>query len=37
VGYNNSRTHAPDENIRVEDFFLSIKHVAALLAEFAAL
>ncbi len=37
VGYNNSRNHAPDENIRVEDFFLSIKHVAALLAEFAVL
>jgi acetylornithine deacetylase/succinyl-diaminopimelate desuccinylase-like protein len=37
VGYSNSRNHAPDENIRVDDFILGIKHVAALLAEFAAL
>ncbi len=37
VGYHNSRNHAPDENIRVEDFILSMKHVAALLAEFATL
>lgn len=36
VGYHNSRNHAPNENIRVDDFILGIKHVAALLAEFAA-
>jgi acetylornithine deacetylase/succinyl-diaminopimelate desuccinylase-like protein len=35
VGHIGSRTHAPDENIRVDDFILGIKHVAALLAEFA--
>ena len=35
VGHMGSRVHAPDENIRVEDFVLGIKHVAALLAEFA--
>ncbi|HEX6292744.1 MAG TPA: M20/M25/M40 family metallo-hydrolase [Herpetosiphonaceae bacterium] len=36
VGYLGSRTHAPDENIRLDDFILGIKHVAALLAEFAS-
>jgi len=36
VGYENSRIHSPNENIRVEDFFLGIKHVAALLAEFSS-
>ena len=35
VGHAGSRNHAPDENIRVEDFILGIKHIAALLAEFA--
>jgi acetylornithine deacetylase/succinyl-diaminopimelate desuccinylase-like protein len=35
VGHLGSRTHAPDENIRLADFVLGIKHVAALLAEFA--
>ena len=34
VGYTGSRIHAPNENIKVEDFILGIKHVAALLAEF---
>jgi acetylornithine deacetylase/succinyl-diaminopimelate desuccinylase-like protein len=37
VGYYNSRNHAPNENIRLEDYLLGIKHVAATLAEFAAL
>jgi acetylornithine deacetylase/succinyl-diaminopimelate desuccinylase-like protein len=36
VGYAESRTHAPDENIALDDFMLGIQHVAALLAEFAA-
>lgn len=36
TGYYNSRIHSPNENIRVEDFFLGVKHIAALLAEFAA-
>jgi acetylornithine deacetylase/succinyl-diaminopimelate desuccinylase-like protein len=35
VGYYNSRIHAPNENIRLDDFMLGIKHIAALLAEFA--
>ena len=34
VGYYNSRIHAHNENIRLDDFILGIKHVAALLAEF---
>ncbi|MEA2575253.1 MAG: hypothetical protein QOH93_2551 [Chloroflexia bacterium] len=37
VGNSNSRVHAPNENVRLEDFVLGIKHVAAMLAEFAAL
>lgn len=37
VGYYNSCNHAPDENIRLEDYILGIKHVATMLAEFAAL
>ncbi len=36
VGYDGSRIHAPDENIRLEDFLLNIKLIAVLLAEFAA-
>jgi acetylornithine deacetylase/succinyl-diaminopimelate desuccinylase-like protein len=36
VGYWGSRTHAPDEHIQLEDFMLGIKHVAVLLAAFAA-
>jgi acetylornithine deacetylase/succinyl-diaminopimelate desuccinylase-like protein len=36
VGYENSRIHSPNENIRVEDFFLGVKHIAALLAEFSS-
>lgn len=35
VGYDGSRVHAPDENIRLEDFLLNIKLIAVLLAEFA--
>jgi acetylornithine deacetylase/succinyl-diaminopimelate desuccinylase-like protein len=36
VGHAGSRTHAPNENVRLDDFILGIKHVAALLAEFAS-
>jgi len=32
VGYSDSRIHAPNENIRIEDFTLGIKHMVALLA-----
>ncbi len=35
IGYSDSRIHAPNENIRVDDFILGIKHVAALLSEFS--
>ncbi|MEO6458347.1 MAG: M20/M25/M40 family metallo-hydrolase [Chloroflexia bacterium] len=34
VGYAGSRTHAPNENIRLDDFILAIKHVAAIIGEF---
>ena len=34
VGYAGSRTHAPNENIRLEDFVLGIKHVAAIIGAF---
>ena len=37
VGNAGSRVHAPNENVRLEDFVLGIKHVAAMLAEFASL
>jgi acetylornithine deacetylase/succinyl-diaminopimelate desuccinylase-like protein len=36
VGYYGSRNHAPNENIKLDDFVLGIKHAAAILAEFAA-
>ena len=36
VGYAGSRTHAPNENIRLEDFILGIKHVAAIIGEFGS-
>lgn len=35
VGYPDTRIHAPDENIRVEDFLRGAKAVAALLEDFA--
>jgi acetylornithine deacetylase/succinyl-diaminopimelate desuccinylase-like protein len=35
VGYPESRAHAPDENIRIGDFVLATKHVAAILDGFA--
>jgi acetylornithine deacetylase/succinyl-diaminopimelate desuccinylase-like protein len=35
VGYPDSRIHAPDENVRVEDFLRGAKAVAALLGRFA--
>jgi acetylornithine deacetylase/succinyl-diaminopimelate desuccinylase-like protein len=34
VGYAGSRTHAPNENIKIEDFISGIKHVAAIIGEF---
>jgi acetylornithine deacetylase/succinyl-diaminopimelate desuccinylase-like protein len=35
VGYPDSLVHAPDENIRVEDFVLGTKHIARLIARWA--
>ncbi len=35
VGYYGSRVHAPNENIRVKDFVLGIKHVALTLLNFS--
>ena len=35
VGHAGSRTHAPNENILIDDFVLGIKHVAAVLSAFA--
>ncbi len=34
VGYEGSRTHAPDENIRLEDFHLNVKLIGVVLGEF---
>ncbi len=36
VGYYNSRSHAPNENIRVEDFLKSMKHVTLTLINFSS-
>jgi len=36
VGYYNSRVHAPNENIRIEDFKLGIKHIIATIYNFAS-
>ncbi len=37
VGHADSRNHAPDENIFVDDFIQGIKHMAQVFQEFAAL
>lgn len=37
VGYYGSKVHAPNENIRVRDFVLSMKHVALTLINFSLL
>ena len=31
IGYPDARAHAPDENIRLPDFVLGTKHVAAII------
>lgn len=36
VGYSESRAHAPNENIRVEDYVRGIKHMALLLERYGA-
>ncbi len=35
IGYPEARIHAPDENIRIEDFHRGAKAIAALLGRFA--
>ncbi len=35
IGYPETRIHAPDENIRIEDFRLGTKAIAALIGRFA--
>ncbi len=34
VGNENSRNHAPNENIRMDDFYQGIKHIAAIIDRF---
>ena len=36
TSYSGSNPHGPDENIRIDDFVLGMKHIAAILADFAA-
>jgi acetylornithine deacetylase/succinyl-diaminopimelate desuccinylase-like protein len=36
VGHADSRTHAPNENIRIEDFYQGIMHIAAILDRFSS-
>ena len=35
VGYDGSRTHSPNENVRLEDFYNAARHIARILSEFA--
>jgi acetylornithine deacetylase/succinyl-diaminopimelate desuccinylase-like protein len=35
VGYYGSRAHAPDENIRINDFINGVRHVAYTLINFS--
>jgi acetylornithine deacetylase/succinyl-diaminopimelate desuccinylase-like protein len=35
LGYDGSRTHAPDENIRLNDFYNAARHIARILDGFA--
>jgi acetylornithine deacetylase/succinyl-diaminopimelate desuccinylase-like protein len=34
VGYYDSREHAPNENIRVDDFLLGVEHIARVIEGF---
>lgn len=36
IAHAGSNFHGPDENIRLDDFILGIKHVAATLCEYAS-
>ena len=35
VGYSGSRTHAPDENVRLQDFLNASRHIGLILEGFA--
>lgn len=35
VGYDGSRTHSPNENLRLQDFYNAARHIARILDEFA--
>ena len=35
VGWDGANNHAPDESVRIEDYFLNLKHVVTLMASFA--
>jgi acetylornithine deacetylase/succinyl-diaminopimelate desuccinylase-like protein len=35
IGYPGSRAHAPNENIRLDDYIRGIKYIARLFVEFA--
>ncbi len=37
VGYDGSRTHAPDENVRLDDFYNAARQIARILNQFAGL
>lgn len=37
VGYPGSRAHAPDEHVRIQDFYQGARHIARILAGFAAI
>ncbi len=37
VGYDGSRTHSPNENLRLQDFYNAARHIARILDEFANL
>ncbi|MBI3537535.1 MAG: M20/M25/M40 family metallo-hydrolase [Chloroflexi bacterium] len=37
VGYDGSRTHSPNENVRLEDFYNAARHIARIVNEFANL
>lgn len=37
VGYDGSRTHSPNENVRLEDFYNAARHIARILDEFDAM
>lgn len=35
IGYENNRSHAPDEHIRIQDFLNGARHIARIIRGFA--